>query len=63
METEEEFSRNKKKNAHGQVENVDNIGDYILPSARTAIDGGADATLYWEAMNSVYEEEWVSAMK
>jgi hypothetical protein len=37
-------------------------GDYILPSARTAIAGDGDPTSYWEAINSA-QEEWVTAMK
>ena len=31
-------------------------GNYILPSARNAITGGADPS-HWEAMNSAQEEE------
>ena len=36
-------------------------GDYILPSARTAIAGDGAPTSYWEAINSA--QEWVTAMK
>jgi len=39
------------------------LGDYILPSARTAIAGDEDPTPYWEAINSVQAEECVTAMK
>lgn len=38
-------------------------GDYILPSARTAITGGGDPTSYWEAINSMgYSHEDKNAL-
>jgi len=52
VENNEQYSRNtgqtiyKVKWAMWMIS-----GDYILPSARTAITGGGDQMSYWEAIN------------
>jgi len=63
-ETDYEFSRNTGRPIRTVKQPMwMTSGDYILLSARTAIIGGGDPTSYWEAMNFVRKEEWVTSMK
>jgi len=54
VQTKEQFSRNTGQTIYTVKWPMwMTSGDYILPSARTAITGGGDSTSYWEAINSV----------
>ena len=54
VEIKEQFSRNTGQTIYTVKQPMwMTSGDYILPSACTAITGGRDPTSYWEAINSV----------
>lgn len=59
METKEQFSRNTGQTIYTVKQpRWMTSGDYILPSARTAITGGGDPMSYWRLLiNSVKEDK------
>jgi len=64
VETKEQFSKNTGQIIYTVKRPMwMTSGDYILPSARTAITGGGDPTSYWEAINSMgYSHEDKNAL-